>query len=196
MTTIKRLFVILILLAIAFFIYRGVNPQWADALLVRIKALPEHFSGSTKVTSWTVATTFTGDSGLFLELTWKNIRTWTVVFSWPLLALSGSVDGSLAGRLTSSIISEVTGSFVETGLIAVLPASTSWSTFTGGSLTIISTGQSIVPPVPTPTTKPSSQVVIPSSKPKSSTIPSTSQSHGLSSKDIRDTENLLKNLFQ
>ncbi len=69
MVTIKRTIVILILLAIAFFIYRGISPSGADQLLVNIKNIPVRlwlFSGElipvpaissgTIVVSWAIAT--------------------------------------------------------------------------------------------------------------------------------------------
>jgi len=38
--TVRRAFVILVLLAIVFFIYRGINPSGADELLTNIKNIP------------------------------------------------------------------------------------------------------------------------------------------------------------
>ena len=69
MVTIKRTIVILILLAIAFFIYRGISPSGADQLLVNIRNIPVRLgllsgelipspvvSSGTIAASWTITT--------------------------------------------------------------------------------------------------------------------------------------------
>ena len=62
-TTIKRTIVILILLAIVFFIYRGISPSGADRLLLHIKQIPVRLGllsgeiiSSPAVSSWTLFT--------------------------------------------------------------------------------------------------------------------------------------------
>jgi hypothetical protein len=86
MTTIKRTIVILILLAIAFFIYRGISPSWAEHLLDRIKAISTIFLGSGTVSSWTEISSPTGQ---FLELTWDDFVTGSMEETWLIDILSG-----------------------------------------------------------------------------------------------------------
>lgn len=73
-TTIKRTIVILILLAIVFFIYRGISPSGADRLLLHIKNIPVRLGllsgeliSSPIVSSWSIVshTLSTGEALVF-----------------------------------------------------------------------------------------------------------------------------------
>ena len=166
--TIRRTFVIVILLAIVFFIYRGISPSGADALLTNIKNIPARLG---------ILTGKQFIDPIVLEeedLSWAIISWHTVSTGKALVFTSTLVSGWLFPLEALVIPKKKTTTIVE-------------STTTWWHLTIVQDTGAIqsVPVESTP--KPVANT------PKVATTKSTATpTHGVSSQDIR----LLNNLFR
>ncbi len=187
-TTIRRMILILILLAIVFFIYRSINPSGADRLLDTTRNIfGVTLSGS--VNSGTLEHVVTGDVvTTWTDHTWAIIHTW-VVTTW-MVETTGIISNISVVMKNILVYMWLLGSWTRTFPASLLNTWTIDST--GGNLTIIaSTGVvTAVPPI-APTKPVTSHIP---TKPVAK--PVSSSSHWLSAKDIRDTQNLIKDLLK
>ena len=130
MTTIRRTFVILILLAIVFFIYRGINPTWADALLTKIKGLPQLVmtmtsgslaSGAGDAWALVTGTVLTGTTGLWddeastwllqdISSTWGSLSIVQTEKSGGILRKVEEIWGSTSVTTTKPVVKSSTPS--------------------------------------------------------------------------------------
>ena len=169
MTTIRRTIVILILLAICFFIYRGVNPQGADRLLAQVRVLPDRFLWTGNILSpyltqtWTLVTYQTGTKlsvlASWTQKTWwvsVKVSTWIVKKPLPISGVFVSqsyFSGFLAWLDTGNIFPDIVSSgWLLPDQLALSRSLFSWidplpsSSPTGGKLTIVpSSSQQISP---------------------------------------------------
>lgn len=145
----KRLFFLLILAGIAFFIYRGVNPEWADNLVDKIKKTYNDMLWKETINEEEI------DSDL---LTWDFLTGW-------LEDLSGAMEEG---------IDEVT---IETWDLVVVEEDSEPLVIEEEKVEEV-----VVEKVVTPT--------------KVTTPSKTTNNWWLSSKDIKDTEDLMDNLFK
>jgi len=117
MRFIKRLIFVIILLLLAFFVYRLINPKAAQSLLFDLKTFSNttiwtHFplSGDVVVTSWVV-----------IDLT-GTIESWIVQDTWALQELTGTDELLLKD---TSFSPEVSGAIVTTWVS--YSSGTTWS---------------------------------------------------------------------
>lgn len=142
--TIRRTIVILLLLAIVFFIYRAVSPDGADRLLWRIKEAPSSIGidipalETPALVTWTVLTGKVKPSVIPVV----SQKTWVKV-----IAFSSSLHSGWTFAIESLLISPEKDIFAE-----------SWVT-TGGSLTIIQTTWALLTST-VPAVKPSAPTVV------------------------------------
>ena len=182
MRFLKRLIFVIILLLLAFFIYRLINPKAAQSLLFDLKKFSNttvwtHFSltGDVVVTTWVILD-MTGS----IE-SWA-VESWTIQDTWALQELTS----------TDELLLKDTSFSPETSGVIV----TTWMSYSSGT-TWLSISSGRCPAMPTVDSCPSGQekyVVYRSSLCwtyySCRTLPSSS--HGLSTQDKRKTENILQ----
>ena len=218
MTTIRRTIVILIILAVIFFIYRGINPQGADRLIAQVRTIPDRFLWTGNAISLLLTQEETSLSGSLSHS--GSVLSWHIpqVVSWA--HLSGALGSGIVKKIalqqkTGTVLTGKTltwksllGPYLSAGVARP---------FTGGKLTIISASIATGtvkpnPSVPSQTTgqKQTASVLSPwhvsakvsppkvvSVKPKTVSAPAVvaSSSSHLSQQELRDASRLIDALF-
>ena len=159
--TIRRTFVILVLLAIVFFVYRGISPSGADQLLLNIKNIPVRLwllSGelisSPLVSSGAIVSSWTVTSGA-ISLSWTIATGATIstgkVLTGKAIVFSSTLNSGWTFALEALVIPpQNTTTIIE-------PTTTWWSLIIVQSPDSIPLGVSHTPTVvkkPSVTTKP------------------------------------------